>query len=113
MVVVLLVLSSCKPQNCDNMYPCKLVYLKEPYKTTCLYCKGKQYKVIAHLIIEHHNNEVIGVVGKLPDNYTTNYDTMNVMVSYSYVPKGPDLWTDPLPNPEHLPIKFVRINCID
>ena len=106
-------LSSCKQQSCDPYYmtPCKLVYLKEPYKTTCLYCEGKQYKVIAHLIVEHLNNYEFEVIGKLPKEYQV-YDTLDVMASYTKIPHF-DLWVDPLPNPNHLRPSFVKIDCIE
>ena len=107
------VLLSCRRQSCDYDYMshCKLVYLKEPYKTTCLYCDGKQYKVVAHLFVEPLNNYKFEVVGKLPKDYQV-YDTLDVLASYSKIPHF-DLWVDPLPNPNHLPIEFVKIDCIE
>lgn len=116
LVVVFLtwtILFSCSTQHCDytTMSPCKLVYLEKPYKTSCLYCDGKLYTVVAHLIVENLNNSEFEVVGNIPKDYRI-YDTLHVMASYSYVPNY-ELWVDPLPNPNHLPVKLVEINCLE
>lgn len=114
MAVLVIALSSCKPQNCDNMYPGKLVYLKKPYKTVCPY-NNKEYKIYAHLYMDIWNNTKVGVVRNIPKEYRV-YDTTCVLVSFTDVPPLHDMpgFKNGISAKtiDTLPTEFVILNCI-